>query len=218
MGAMNKHPSCQHTWRQTTLASKKISEAFAGVLNANAALEDALLAEFSGARDQNAMGKMMSELTGSAQNLLAAQGLIHLSIETSCQHPDEFASARKQLDATELSAKWNGTLLAGSAEMTHRLILQIKNDRLATAKQFVSEIDSLLALYPPVVKAFQTAWEYADVGGLREALATNKVPVQRTFSVLFSTWSVFMNEYLIDSLVGTHIAFVTRHNPLLVEA
>lgn len=215
---MNKHPSCQYTWQQTTLASKRVSEAFADLLSANAELEDVLLAEFSGAYNLGATERMVAKLFASKQGVLETQALIRLSIDTSRDNPDEFAGERGRLQPTVLATEWNGVLLTKSWDTIRAMAAEIQDDRLATAMRFVEALGSLLELYQPVIGAFQQAGEFAKTRALREALASNQVPVQSTFAILLSNWLVFMNEYLVDSLVATHIAFATRQHPALVEA
>jgi len=216
MGAMNRHPSCTSTWKQTTLASRAISDGFAHLMRSNSLLEDALLAEFHGATNAVATDNMITELVESVGNLETAQALIRLSIDTSRANTDDFAVARDQLKPDMIAELWNGSLLIESQSNVCRIAKEIKADRLSTAARFVEEIGKLLELYKPVIKAFQQAQDLAKIGRLRDGLRLNEVPLQSTYALLLSTWLSFMNEYLIDSLIATQVAFTTYQKPALV--
>lgn len=218
MGGVNRHPSCCYTWRQTTLTSQKISDGVAKLMMANSRLEDVLLAEFSGANDPEAADEMAILLRQSSDDLLAAQGLLRLSLDTSQANPDDFAEARKNLNPEAVAERWNGTLLVNSVDDVCRIAREIKGDRLATAKRFITEIGRILALYTPAIEAFKAAREKARLGHLRQALEANEIPLQRTYGRLLSEVLRFMNEYLVDSLVATQVSFSQRQRPALVAA
>ena len=218
MGAMNRHPSCTTTWRQTTLAAKCISSAHAKLLQANARLEDVLLAEFAGTFHREAADDMLVLLQESVDEFMQAQALIRLSIDTASRNPDDFVEARAKLQPGELASHWRD-FLASDADDVARIAAEIKSDRLATAKRFVDELDVVIGQFTAVITAFTHAREIAGKGRLREALESNEVPLQRDFGSLYSLVLQFMGDYLIDSLVATQVSFDQRnYGPLVAVA
>lgn len=218
MGAMNRHPSCSYTWYQTTQASKKISSAFASLMTANTHLEEVLLAEFNEEDSGDSTKQMVQCLHESVDDFRSARLLIAASIETSQANPDDFVEARENLAPVEIAERWDGTLLTNSKKDVERIAAEIKNDRLATARRFVDEIESLIELYKPVIEAFEEAGHVAGEGRLKDALASNEIPVQRSFGRLLSETMQFMNDYLIDSLVATQVSLDQRRHPALIAA
>jgi len=217
MGAMNRHPSCKATWRLTTLASKAVSEAHAKLLSANSCLEDVLLAEFAGAKNVSAAEKMMIFLQESADSFAQTQALIRQSIDVALSNPDDFVEARNRLDPIGLSTVWE-SFLSGDLDDVTLIATKIKDDRLATAKQFIQDLDKLGAQFEPVMHAFKCARDIAAEGRLCEALERNEIPLQRDYGALYSRVLCFMRDYLIDSLVATQVSFDQRQYPALVEA
>lgn len=217
MGAMNRHPSCKHTWQQTTLAAKCVSNGHAMLLLANGALEDVLLAEFAGARDETAAEQMLVRLMESMNEFVRAQALIRMTIETALKNPDDFVEARERLSPDELSLAWH-EMVAGDQADVREIASSTKEDRLATAKIFVDELEEIVGYFRPVIDSFDQARTAAVEGRLREFLETNAIPLQRNFGHLYSRVLEFQRRYLIDSLVATQISFDQREHPPLVSA
>lgn len=215
MGAMNKHPSCQATWLVTTNATRCVSSSFADLMLANTFLEQALIAEMEGGCDKDAVTNMIRSAVKSRDTIREASDLLVEAIQLGEQTGTPYVEQFSSLVPHKLGLLWNTSIVPGQMETVVEVSAEIKGDHLAPSRRFVSDLRRLEELTDSVVVAFESLVTFAHDGNLRRALEENRVPIQADFALLLTKWMKFLGEYVIDSLVATHVAFEAKGHQAL---
>lgn len=216
MGGINKHPSCSITWQRTTACSQAISLAFSALFAANASLEAVILAEFSGDTDTGSAEHMLRLISESKHHVRDAQDHLVASIKIGEDTGSPYQSDFRALKPHLISAMWDGKLLVGCKDDVLRIATEISTSHLGPARRFVDNLTELERLTGALEISFGEAIEYARNGRLRDALERNAIPLQANMALALSHWLQFMREYLVDSLIATHVAFTVHKHPALV--
>jgi len=218
MGAMNKHPSCKITWIHTTRATMHISEGFASMLLANSHLEKALLDDMEGIVNDEALNDMMSKVETSLSSLKEARQLLIKAIHVGETEGTPYATGFASLIPHHLASTWSNSIVPGQKTAIAKIASTIKGDHLAPTRRFVEELEELEELTNQVFDSFCAVRECGLAGHLRESLERNEVSLQADFSPLMTKWMMFLQEYIIDSLVATHVAFESEGHPALMAS
>ncbi|HET8575157.1 MAG TPA: hypothetical protein VFM02_03250 [Candidatus Paceibacterota bacterium] len=215
MGAMNKHPSCKKSWPCTTQATYNISKALADIFSANAALERALLSEMDGAVNLSSLHEMCEKARSSYEALQGAREQLDRAIQIGESEKTPYLEGFQKLSANKLGHLWGDSLVPGQRETVIKIASEIKSDHLAPSRRFVRELLKIEDLTNRVLQSFQQVYSLGEKNGLREALEQNKVPLQANFALLMTVWTDFLREYIMDSLIATHVVFEVEGYPSL---
>ena len=217
MGGINKHGSCNQTRAITTDASKQFSLAFASLMTANARLENVLLAELGGKRDEAAMVDMMQYLRASRNHLVAGRDLLKRALQVGGESQAEYREQFGDLKPASLAELWNYQLLSRCEEEVCQIGQELREDNLAPTRRFIHSVEKLIELTDAGINVFETAIRFANSADLQRALEQNELPLQAEFARLLSRWLQFMKEYLVESLLATEVVFKRNNVAALVE-